>query len=196
MTADAPVMLTPADDANAAETQAKPDKDGAFLMTRTGFTFYIRPAAPGDEEALAEFFRHATPEDLRFRFLTSLREVDRDRLEMMTNVDHRRTEDFLAYEMNGGPIIATAMMAADPSMETAEVAVSVRPDYRKRGIGWTLLQRVSRFAEAKGIKTLQSIESRDNSAGIELERDMGFTARPCPGDPTLVILEAKLGGGC
>jgi N-acetylglutamate synthase-like GNAT family acetyltransferase len=194
MTADAPVMLTPADGANGAAS--KPEDEGAFLMTRTGFTFYIRPAAPGDEAALADFFRHSTPEDLRFRFLTSLREVDRDRLEMMTNVDHSRTEDFLAYEMDGGPIIATAMMAADPAMETAEVAVSVRPDYRKRGIGWTLLKHLSRFAEAKGIKTLQSVESRSNSAGIELEREMGFTVKPCPGDPTLVILETKLGGGC
>lgn len=194
MSADAPVMITPADEALAGGGRQEPD--GAFLMTRTGFTFYVRPAAPGDEAALADFFRHATPEDLRFRFLTSLREVDRDRLEMMTHVDHGRTEDFLAYEMDGGPIIATAMMAADPAMETAEVAVSVRPDYRGRGIGWTLLEHVSRFAEAKGIKTLQSIESRDNSAGIELEREMGFTAKPCPGDSTLVILETKLGGGC
>ena len=195
MTVETPVMLTLQDTTDGSGPPKTGSDWSGLLMTRTGFTFYVRSATPEDEEALAEFFSGITPEDLRFRFLTSLREVDHDRLELMTHVDHRRTEDFLAFELDGGPIIATAMLAADPAMEKAEVAISVRPDYKKRGIGWTLLRHVSRFAKGQGIRTLQSIESQDNHIVIELEREMGFTAKAFPGDPTLVLLEAELGAG-
>ena len=47
-------------------------------------------------------------------------------------------------------------------------------------------------AKRRGVKTLQSIESRSNHQAIELEREMGFTARTLDDDPTLVVLEAKL----
>ena len=59
-------------------------------------------------------------------------------------------------------------------------------------MSWKLLEHVARFAEAAGVKTLQSIESYANHAAIELECDMGFTARPYPGDATLVLVERKL----
>ena len=195
MTAEAPVMTTPLDQPGEAGTTKKESDWSGLLMTRSGFTFYVRPATPADEEPLAEFFTHIGPEDLRFRFLSSIRKVGHDQLERMTNVDHRRTEDFLAFEMDGGPIIASAMLAADEKLERAEVAISVRSDYRNRGIGWTMLKQLAQFAEAKGIKVLESIQSRADHAAIELEREMGFTARPCPGDSSLVILEAKLDGG-
>ena len=165
----------------------------AALSTREGFNFHVRSANPADEAALAEFFTHVTPEDLRFRFLTALRQVDHDRLVAMTHVDHKKTENFLAFEPGATTIIATAMLAADEALEKAEVAIAIRSDYKHRGVSWTLLEHVARFAEAKGFKSIESIESRDNHAAIELEREMGFVALPCPGDPTLVIVRATLG---
>jgi GNAT superfamily N-acetyltransferase len=188
-------MLTPADEAAASETSAAPEKGSALLMTRTGFTFYVRPVAPDDGPALADFFAHVTPEDMRFRFLSSLARIDRDRLDLMTNVDHDRTEHFLAFDLGEKSIIATAMIAADPAMEKAEVAVSVRSDCQNRGIGWAMLKHLARYAEDRDIGCLTAIESQANTKGIELEREMGFTARPCPGDSTMVLLEARLGGG-
>ena len=164
----------------------------ADLTTRDGFSFQVRSANPGDEAALAEFFAHVTPEDMRFRFLTAVRNVDHERLVAMTNVDHKRTENFLAFELGSTSVIATAMLAADAALEKAEVALAIRPAYKHRGVSWTLLEHVVRFARAKGFKSIESIESRDNHAAIELEREMGFTAQPCPGDPTAVIVRAVL----
>jgi len=78
--------------------------------------------------------------------------------------------------------------------ETAEVAVSVHRDRKAQGIGWSLLRHVAQIAPAKGILRLQSIESRDNHAAIEVERELGFTGRAYPGDPTLILVEADLAG--
>ena len=195
MTADTPVMITPLDRCDSPAAPSAEDARGALLMTRTGNSYYVRPVRPDDAAGLSDFFSHVTPEDVRFRFLSSLARIDRDRLDLMTRVDHDRTENFLAFDMDDRSIVATAMIAADPAMEKAEVAVSVRSDLQDRGIGWEMLRHLARYAERRDIGCLIAIESQANVKGIELERDFGFTARPYPDDPTMVLLESRLGGG-
>lgn len=163
-----------------------------FLTTRTGFRFQVRPACPGDAVTVAEFFEHVTPEDMRFRFLSAMRTPGASQIDALTQVDHQRTEDFLAFSEDGRTMLATAMLACDADMQRGEVAIVLRGDHKGRGIGWELLSHVARWAETRGVTTLESIESRDNHAAIELERDMGFTARGCPDDPTLMVLSRTL----
>lgn len=166
--------------------------DRKRLTARSGFAFDVRAARPDDEAALAEFFTHVAHEDLRFRFLTALNTVGHELLEMMTRIDHDRTENFLAIDPENGRIIATAMVAGDEKKERAEVALSIRADYKKRGISWTLLEHAAGWAKARGFKSLESIESRENHQAIELEREMGFRAEEYPGDATLILLRADL----
>ncbi len=166
---------------------------GQTLVTRTGCAFDVRPASPADEAALAEFFTYVTAEDLRFRFLTGLKNVGHDRIVAMTNVDHLQTENFLAFVGDKPDIVASAMLACDPEMTRGEVAIVIRPDFKERGISWELLRHVARHAEAIGVKTLESVESRDSHAALELERDMGFTAKAYPGDATLMLVQRTLG---
>ncbi|WP_367113544.1 hypothetical protein [uncultured Sphingomonas sp.] len=47
--------------------------DTEMLVTRHGTVLHVRPAREEDEPALAAFFAKVSPEDLRFRFLTSVR---------------------------------------------------------------------------------------------------------------------------
>ena len=162
------------------------------LTTRAGLTFHVRPARPADEAALAEFFTHVTPEDMRFRFLGGVREVCHERLVAMTHIDHRQTENFLAFAEDGKTIVATAMLACDDSLEKGEVAISIRAEYKHRGVGWELLRHIARFADAKGVKSLESIESRQNHEAIELEREQGFVTEPYPGDAALVLIRKQI----
>ena len=166
------------------------DEWSKYLTTRTGFRFHVRPVCPADETALAEFFTHVTRDDLRFRYLTGLNEVGHERIVDLANVDHGQTENFLAFD---GPImIATGMLACDQSRTRGEVAITIRSDYKRRGVSWELLAHIARYAEAKGVKTLESIESHENHEAIELEREMGFTAEPYDGDMTLVLVRRTL----
>jgi hypothetical protein len=43
----------------------------------------------------------------------------------------------------------------------------------------------------RGCRRAIAIESRDNHAAIELEREKGFVPEPCDGDPSLVVLTRK-----
>lgn len=164
------------------------------LVTRTGLRLGVRPVTRADEPALSDFFRQVTPDDLRFRFLTAVKEVSHARLVEMIDVDQKRTESFLATAPDEGEaVIAAAMLAADAQGERAEVAISIRADHKGLGIGWTLLDHLAAHAKAKGIRLLESIESRDNRAAITLESEMGFVAEPVEDDPTLVLLRRRLG---
>jgi N-acetylglutamate synthase-like GNAT family acetyltransferase len=162
------------------------------LTAHGGFKFHVRPVRPDDEATLGAFFACVTPEDLRFRFLSSVKEVGHDQLVAMTRVDHRQTESFLAFEQGTGSLIATAMLACDPKLDVGEVAICVRADHKGLGIGWELLGHVTRHAQSKGVKRLQSLESRANGAAIQLEKELGFTAETYQGDSTLVMLQKIL----
>jgi GNAT superfamily N-acetyltransferase len=147
------------------------------LTTRSHFHVSVRPVELGDKAALSEFFTHVAKEYLRFRFLSGLKKVNRAQISAISNIDHDRTENLVAFDNEDGKLIASAMLATDETGERAEVAMAIRADYKNRCVSWTLLEHVARQAKARGIKTLESIDSRDHHTAIELEREMGFTAK-------------------
>lgn len=162
------------------------------LVTREGLAVHVRPARPGDEAALADFFLQVTPEDLYHRFLTGLNRVDQGRIAAMTRNDDPDVVDFVAIEEPGGTIVATAMLTLAPDGETAEFALCTRGDKKHRGLSWTMLDHLVAFGRALGLGEIQSIQSWDDRAAIDLEREMGFAIRRYPGDATLLIAEKTL----
>jgi GNAT superfamily N-acetyltransferase len=183
-------------EAVSARESLQPALGGSFeLTTQSGFSFQARSADESDQAALAEFFTHVTADDLRFRFLSAIQKVGPAQLAFLTHVDHRRVENFLAFDIGTGCLVASAMLAVADDLEQAEVAIVVRSDFKNKGIGWSLLEHAGEQAAAMGVKTLQAIESQDNRSAMRVERDMGFTSRPYPGDVTLTLLEKSLGTG-
>lgn len=170
----------------------KPPVVKTLLKTHTELEFLVRPARPDDRQGLAFLFSQLTPEDIHFRFLTPLHRVPNDVREQMTHVDHIHVENFLAFDRDTNVPIASAMLAADDQMEEAEVALAVHSHFKHKGVSWTLLNYVTEQARAKGIKRLRSLEHRSHSAAIELQREMGFTARAYPEDQALILLERDL----
>lgn len=161
-------------------------------ITRGGVEIHIRPAVPGDETGLAEFFRHVSPGDLYRRYLTALHEVDRTRLREITRDDDPLSIDFLAIDSHDGTILATAMLATDRNFRIGEFALCTREDAKGQGISWTLLDHLIDYATDKGIARLQSIETWDDAAALELEKQMGFTLRRDPRDATITLAELEL----
>lgn len=164
------------------------------LTTNSGLNLNVRPASPDDERALADLFGNVSPEDLRFRFLSSLKKVGPELLHQLADVDHDRTENLLAFDARDQRLAATAMVAMDEAMENAEVAVAVRSDLKGQGLGWALLGHACDYASARGIKRVYSVESYENRAAISLEKEMGFSASPFPGEPSLTLLTKQLSG--
>lgn len=167
----------------------------AQLVTRSGLKLNVRSASLDDQEAVVDFFGRVTPEDLRFRFLSSLKTVGSVLAHELVEVDHVVTENLLAFDPKDGSLVATVMVAADEEADGAEVAVAVRSDLKGQGIGWAMLAHACDYAKARGIKRLHTVEWADNRPAISLEQEMGFTARPCSDDMSLTILTKDLDAG-
>ncbi len=162
------------------------------LTTRAGVQLDIRFARPGDEFAIDQFFDQLSPEDRRFRFLGTATRVGRAVIEAMTRHDDRDAT-WLADDAESGVLVALAMLSFNAQGDRAEVAVAVRSDSKDRGIGWELMRFAMDQAEARGAKWVEAIESRDNVAAVNLEREMGLTIESVEGDSSLVKVSRKLG---
>lgn len=157
-------------------------------MTRAGFEFDVRPVTGSDTALLTAFFKHVTPDDIRFRFLSMAPHVSPAELHDLIHVDHKSTESYLAFSA-GERLVATAMLAGGAADRHAEVAIVVHADYKAHGIGWALLHYLAEVAAGRGLET---IESRENHAAIQVERDSGFVGYAVPASSTLVRLVKSL----
>ena len=164
------------------------DSTTARLSTRNGIALDVRPATEADEPALAAFFDKVSDEDRRFRFFSASQHVSHDQLEPLTHADHFRSESFLAFDTASGELVASALLACDAALDTGEIAVSIRQDYKGKGVGWSILDFLGAEAQRRGVRRVIAIEARENHAAIELEREKGFVPEAFDGDPTLVIL--------
>ncbi|MGS1015411.1 N-acetyltransferase family protein [Allosphingosinicella humi] len=180
------------DAASPLSTQAAEIGWSADLVTNSGIRFHVRPARPSDEDGLGAFFRSLPPEDLRHRFLTGLREVGPARLKEMVRNDDPHAINFLAIDQASGVVIASALLAATEDYSEGEFALSTHPEWQQKGVSWTLLGHLVRYAEAAGISIIKSIETADDAKALQLEREMGFRTYLCPKDATLMIAEKRL----
>ncbi|QYF87019.1 GNAT family N-acetyltransferase [Brevundimonas sp. PAMC22021] len=161
------------------------DHDSEQIITRAGVRLHVRRTRDEDEPALAAFFASVTPEDLRFRFLATLREVGHDRLVAMIRANDARNESLIAF-VDDGSVAATAILASDGAGKRAEAAVVLRGDLKGQGVGWSLLDHLVSRARARGYAVIEFIEGHANRSALEIEREMGFEEEVVDGDPSLV----------
>ena len=162
------------------------------VTTRSGAVLAVRPITPADESLLEEFFDRVSDADRRFRFLSAHRHVGHEQLVPMVEVDHFRTEGFIALDTASWLVVGYAMLACDNPLDTGEIAVSVCSNWRGQGVGWALLDVLAKAAQDRGLRRVISLEERENHAAIELEREKGFVPHGVEGEPTLVMLEKIL----
>ncbi|PZU75955.1 MAG: GNAT family N-acetyltransferase [Brevundimonas sp.] len=165
--------------------------DRERLVTRTGRALELRPAQPDDERALAAFFAKVTPEDMRFRFLSTRRTPGHDQLLALIQGPNAHGASLIAWNEDG-TVAATAVLAGDAAGERAEAAILLRGDLKGQGIGWTLLERLVAEARSQGYAVVESLEDRANHGALQVENDMGFDAAPLEEEPTLVWVSKRL----
>ena len=110
----------------------------------------------------------------------------------MTSAGDAKRVNFLAFSPDQ-TLLAVAMLAVGKDAQRGEVALTIREDYKHQGISWEMLAHICRYAERHNFKSIESIESRENHAAIELERDMAFQAHDDKDDPTIVVLRRDFG---
>jgi len=164
----------------AARHEAK-GQWSADLTTRSGAKLHVRPGRSEDCELLADLFAHVSAADLRFRFMGTIKKVSKDQLEALLDPSQGMAT-YIAFAEDGPPV-ACCTLAEQSGGQSAEVTLSVRSDWKGRGVSWTLLEHVLACAAARGLRRVSSLESGDDREAINLQREMGFVARLHSAEP-------------
>ncbi|MFL9982180.1 bifunctional acetate--CoA ligase family protein/GNAT family N-acetyltransferase [Paraburkholderia sediminicola] len=153
-----------------------------------GLRVTVRPIRPEDEAAHHDFVEAMTPEDLRLRFFGAVGSFDHSQLARMTQIDYDREMALIATVTSEDGFTRTlgvVRAVADPDNETAEFAAAVRSDQKGRRLGQLLMDRIIKYARARGIHWLVGEALRENAPMIALARSCGFTITPTE-DPGVV----------
>lgn len=122
------------------------------IVSRDGTPILIRAIRPQDKPALVKAFEGLSEETRERRFFAPIKHLTTADLHYFTEVDHTDHEALVAIAANG-QLIGVARYIGWPEKPTmAEVAVVVADDWQGRGIGSSLLTRLTLRARAAGVK--------------------------------------------
>jgi acetyltransferase len=161
---------------------------------RDGTDLLLRPIRPEDEPLLQDIAHHMDPEDLRLRFFVPTRGLSHFLAARLSQIDYDREMALVA--LHGDPLTAVGVVrfSADPDNSRAEYAVTVRSDWKGRGLGWLLMTSLIDVARRRGIGELIGDVLRENDAMIKLCRALGFAVKAHPQDAELVRVVKLLAG--
>ena len=136
-----------------------------------------------------------SPEDVALRFFGHVRSWSHSELARLTQIDYDREMAFVAVRPSddGRQIMGVVRGITDPDNERCEYAIVVRSDYKGRGLGYALMQKLLRYLRDKGTATVVGRVRADNHRMIEMVRTLGFEARRGE-DSREVEVSLRLGG--
>ena len=135
----------------------------------------LRPIRPEDAPLLARLVKNLAPEERRLRFFIPLRSLEPAALARLTQIDYDREMTFVLFS-NEAPdgLLALARLAADPDNIAAEIAVVVRGDFRRRGLGRLMMTRLIEYAWTRGLSEVWSDILAENRGMLALCAGLGF----------------------
>jgi acetyltransferase len=147
---------------------------------KSGEALTIRPIRPEDAEAHGDLFRRLTPEDIRWRFFSQLRELPPQQIARMTQLDYDREMAFVAVRQRPDgteELLGVSRLIREADGETGEFAVVVDRAMKGQGLGRHLMQRLFDWGRANGIATVAGQVLADNAPMLAFVRSLGFTLR-------------------
>ncbi len=156
-----------------------------------GQNFLIRPIRPEDADAHTEMMSHISPEDMRYRFFSTVKSLTTEQITRMCDVDYRREIAFIAKHSESGATWGVARLVRnDTDGKSAEFAVLVAPAAKGLGLGTALMQQIIAWARTKNVEAIQGQILADNAPMRTFIQRLGFSLHRTPDEPD--IMEAKL----
>ena len=144
------------------------------FQTTDGQTVRVRRMLPADVNQLAYIFKYLSPDTVYMRFrepafqLTPLQVLQEAR--SLAEAGYRRGKGFLAFvdlpERPGTPIGGARYVRVGD--DAAEVAVTIRDDFQRKGVGTQLLNILIEEARRDGVRRLIAHVDANNRAVLGL----------------------------
>ena len=188
---DAWIALRPAGEAGVLAIAPYP-AELAEHWSAKGEPLLIRPIRPEDAEAHAALFRRLSPEDIRYRFFSTLRALSPEQVARMTQVDYDREMALVAVREATGETVGVCRLVREPYTDTGEFAVLVEGSMKGRGLARHLMGRIMDWGRSQGMTGITGQVLAENRPMLAFMRRMGFTIRRLPDEPDVVEAAASL----
>lgn len=138
------------------------------------------------------FFTQVTPDDLRLRFFTPIKDFSHTFIARLTQLDYGRAMAFVAVDKATGEMLGAVRLHADANYEAGEYGIMTRTDMRGKGLGWLLMNSIIEYARAEGLKAVEAQVLRENTMMLAMCAQLGFKSRPDPDDAGVRLVRLDL----
>jgi acetyltransferase len=161
------------------------------LNLRDGAACRIRPIRPEDEPLMIRFHEKLSDQTVYMRYLEKLKldqRIAHERLARVCFIDYNREMALVALCAAGGneDIVAVARLTKMHGVNQAEIAILIRDDFQRRGLGRGLLERLLQVARDERLSRVVAFIRPDNIGMQKLATRAGL-ALDSASDPDLVI---------
>ena len=152
-------------------------------------TLTIRPAKPDDERRIQEHLYNLDKDDIVARFFHERSSFLHEEAEEISQIDYIQNLTLVGVEGEIGfeRVVAIGEYLLDPARNMAEIAFSVTKDFQGKGLGRTLLKKLSEAARENGIAGFFAYTSPQNRAMIELFKKLPYRVRTVFEGETLML---------
>jgi acetyltransferase len=149
-----------------------------YIATRTlknGEQVLLRPIKAEDEGRFDELIKSLSPESMRFRFFSIIKEMPHETLTKYCNLDYDRQIAIVA-ELQQTPkrIIGAGRVIVEPDGKSGEFAVLVTDEWQRRGLGSLLMDYIIDFARDKHLEKIFAHVLSNNCKMLRLSEKKGF----------------------
>jgi len=162
------------------------------LEVKGSWRVFVRPIRPEDEPLIHELLRHVTSQDLRLRFFAPMKEFTHEFIARLTQLDYARAMAFVAFDEATNELVGVVRIHSDSIYQNGDYAILLRSDLKGRGLGWTLMQLIIEYAKSEGLKRISGQVLQENSAMLNMCRELGFAVKSDAADHTLCDVTLEL----
>ena len=171
---------------------ALPEFDASL---RDGRTVHVRAVRPSDEAELVQAFERLSADARYMRFMHSVRELDRERLQRVLASFPAHGIGIVAsvpaadgYDIAGGAI---AVIIGDGTR--CEFAITVAANFGGSGLATALMNTLIDAARRRGLVEMEGFVLSVNQPMLRLARRLGFDIKADPEDASVRICRLPLG---
>ena len=160
-------------------------------VMKNGMRIAIRPIRPEDETLMPEFHNAVSERSAYFRYFHIFKLSERvahERLVRMCFLDYDREMALLALSKDGATsrILAIGRLSKVHGGGAAELAVLVRDEFQRQGLGAELVRRLVQIARDEHLGSIVAYVLRENIEMQSLMRKQGFHLTATE-DPTVLL---------
>ncbi|MCF8076951.1 MAG: GNAT family N-acetyltransferase, partial [Desulfotignum sp.] len=151
--------------------------------TVDGQPFFIRPIRPSDADLMIDHFHSLSSRSKYMRFFSPLKDLSRDMLIKLTQIDYDREIALVALFGNeqNQKMAGVCRIIVFPDKTQAEFAIAISDDWQGKGIGSSLLTQCLKAARQMGIRRVMGLVLSENTQMLKLGRKLGFAINRAAG---------------